>query len=193
MVNKYNIVLGSKSPRRSQLLAESGFEFVIRTEDTNEDYPDDLHINEIAEYLAIKKANALKAGLDKNELLITADSVVIQNNILYGKPENFEHAKQIIKDLSGHTHKVVTGVCITTLEEQKSFSETTLVTFAEFTNEEIEHYITNFEPYDKAGAYGIQDWLGLNKVTKIEGSYTNVMGLPTHRLYHVLAEMKKNE
>ena len=182
------IVLGSKSPRRYQLLSDSGFDVEVRTQDDDEDFDINMAVHEVAEMLAVRKADALKNTLKPDEILITADSVVILDGKIYNKPADYDDAVKILAALSGKQHTVITGVCIMAIEVMKSFSVSTLVTFDQMTSKEIDYYITNFKPYDKAGAYGIQDWIGLCKVKEINGSYSNIMGLPMRELYHVLIE-----
>lgn len=180
------IVLGSKSPRRYQLLTDSGFDVEVRTQDDEEDFDINMPANEVAEMLAVRKADALKDTLKLNEILITADSVVILGGKIYNKPTDYDEAVEILTALAGKQHTVITGVCITSVTGMKSFSVYTLVTFDHMTSEEIDYYITNYKPYDKAGAYGIQDWIGLCKVKEINGSYSNIMGLPMRELYQAL-------
>ena len=187
MHNFPKILLGSKSPRRKQLLEEAGFDVTIITMDVPEDYPSSLQEDEIAEYLAKKKAAPLKENIGKNEILITADSIVVLDGIVYGKPEDKNDAIQILKKLSGNIHKVYTGVLIcdaTGLEV--SFTELSEIKFLDLSHEEIEYYLEKYQPYDKAGAYGIQDWIGLCKVEYIKGTFSNIMGLPVARVYDVL-------
>ena len=189
MNNKFDktiIVLGSKSPRRRQLLLEAGFEIEIRVQDVDEDFAATIPVIEVAEILALRKAQALKATLMPNEIIITADSVVILDNKIYNKPENYADGVRMLSELSGKTHTVSTGVCLMKVNEQKSFTVTTEVTFDKMTLDEIDYYLKNHAPYDKAGGYGIQDWIGLCKVSNIEGSYSNVMGLPMREVYEAL-------
>lgn len=182
------LTLASNSPRRQQLLREGGFDFNIRTVAIEESFPDNIDSNEVAEYLALKKADAIDL-LSKDEVLITSDTVVILNDKILGKPNSKEDAFTMLKDLSNKTHSVVTGVCIKTSTKTISFSDTTAVTFKKLSEEEINYYIDNFQPFDKAGSYGIQEWIGMIGITKIEGSYFNVMGLPIHKLYNELANI----
>ncbi|MCO6464385.1 MAG: septum formation protein Maf [Saprospiraceae bacterium] len=180
------LILGSKSPRRSQLLEEAGFEFEIRVQDIDESYDLDMDVFEVAQDLAIRKADALFETLKDDEVLLTADSVVILNNIIYNKPENYEDGIRILNELSGQTHTVATGVSLSSQYARQSFTSITHVTFDDISNEEIAFYLNTYKPYDKAGGYGIQDWIGLCKVIKIEGSYSNVMGLPIRDVYRAL-------
>lgn len=187
---KYKLVLGSKSPRRHELLKSSGFYFTIRTQDGDESFPNEMPKKEVAKYLAVKKADVLMETLSEEELLITADSVVIINNQILNKPENFEQAKAMLSLLSNEWHEVATGVCLTTKKMQKSFTTFTQVKFDILSDAEMNYYINNYRPFDKAGSYGIQDWIGLCKVSEIVGSYSNVMGLPMRELYNALLKME---
>lgn len=180
------IILASKSPRRKELLTALGFKFVIKTKDVNEDFPDDMPVTEVAAYLAQKKARACADFITSNEILLTADSVVIINNKIYNKPADTEEAYQMIKKLSGNVHQVITGVCLLSKDKEVVFSETAQVYMKALTDEEIYQYIEQFKPFDKAGSYGIQDWIGMAKIYKIEGTYTNIMGLPTAMVYEEL-------
>ncbi len=180
------IILASKSPRRSFLLEEAGFEFEIRTREVEESYPPDLPVEEVAEFLAKKKAAGVKDFIINDEIIITADTVVILNNKIYGKPKDYDDAVRILREISGTTHRVITGVCICSKEKEHSFSDISDVTISDMTDDEIHYYLKKCEPFDKAGSYGIQEWLGYVKVVRIEGSYANVMGLPVHRVYEVL-------
>jgi septum formation protein len=182
------IILASKSPRRSHLLKEAGFNFEIKTKEVEETYPDELPVSQVAEYLAEKKAMASKEFIQNDEILLAADSVVILKNKIYGKPKDYNDAFQILKALSGNEHQVITGVCLLSKEKKASFSGISDVQIEELSDEEIEYYIRNFKPYDKAGAYAIQEWIGLCKISKIEGTYTNIMGLPMEMVYKKLSE-----
>jgi septum formation protein len=184
-LHQYNIILGSNSPRRKELLAGLNVKFEIKTNDTDETFPDSLPIEEIPSFLALKKSASYT--LEKNDLLITADTiVVVDEKIVLGKPRDKENAIQILKMISGRMHKVITGVSIRSLEKQKSFHTITEVYFKELDDEEIEFYLENYRPYDKAGAYGVQEWIGYIGVEKIVGSYYNIMGLPIQKLYKEL-------
>lgn len=184
-LHQYNIILGSNSPRRKELLAGLNVKFEIKTNDTDETFPDSLPIEEIPSFLALKKSASYT--LKKNDLLITADTiVVVDEKIVLGKPRDKENAIQILKMISGRMHKVITGVSIRSLEKQKSFHTITEVYFKELDDEEIEFYLENYRPYDKAGAYGVQEWIGYIGVEKIVGSYYNIMGLPIQKLYKEL-------
>ena len=185
-LKNYNLVLGSASPRRKELLAELELEFSIKTTDEKEDYPKDLEINEIAEFLAKQKADIIARELEKDDLLITADTIVVQNSEVIHKPKNKQDAIEILRKLSGNSHKVITGICITSSEKQIVFSSITDVFFTNLSDDEICFYIEKYKPFDKAGSYGIQDWIGFIGIEKIIGSYNNVVGLPTAELYQKL-------
>lgn len=186
-LKKYNIVLASKSPRRQELLKGIGVDFSILTKDVDENYPSRLPLVDVAPYLSLKKAKAFEnQELPENFMVITADTVVIAENEILGKPKDREDAFRMLKLLSGKTHRVVTGVTVHTKESSKTFSVTSKVMFDNLDNQEIEYYVDSYKPYDKAGAYGIQEWIGYIGVSGVEGSYFNVMGLPTHKLYTVL-------
>lgn len=179
----YNLILASKSPRRQMLLRESGFDYTLRLMDVEESFPADMPAVEVAEFLARKKAAAMLADLKADELLITSDTTVVLDNAIYNKPEDREDAIRILRQLSGRVHTVVTGVCLSSTTRQHSFSEKAFVHFKPISDADIEFYIDKYQPYDKAGAYAIQEWIGLTHIAKIEGSYSNIMGLPTERLY----------
>lgn len=187
-LSAYRIVLASKSPRRHELLKALGIEFEIRTREVDESFPETLRKEEIAEYLASKKCEAFLKDLASDELLITSDTIVCSGNRVLNKPANAEEAAEMIASLSGKWHEVVTGVCLATLSRQRVFSDITKVRFAKLEPEEIRWYISNFKPFDKAGGYGIQEWIGYAGIERIEGSFYNVVGLPTRKLY---AELKK--
>lgn len=183
----YRIKLASASPRRRELLGMLGMDFsVSRGLDIDESYPDDIEAEDVACYISQKKAEAHRLSMSADELIITADTVVINNGEVLGKPSDEENAKEMLRTLSGHIHKVVTGVTLVTASRQVSFSVVTEVEFAELADEEINEYVELFHPLDKAGAYGIQEWIGCIGVKGINGSYYNVMGLPLHRLYREL-------
>lgn len=186
---RYKVILASNSPRRRELLAGLGLKFEVRVlADIDENYPPTLPATQIAKYIAHKKAEANRAIMAKNEMIITADTIVVVDDMVMGKPADDADAIRMLSTLSGKTHKVITGVCITTLNKQTVFDVTTGVTFKTLTDEEINYYITHFHPTDKAGAYGIQEWIGYIGVTGLEGSYYNVMGLPVQRIYDELCE-----
>ncbi len=184
------IVLGSKSPRRQELLAGIGIEFTIRTKDTDESYPEDLNPLDVPIYIAKNKANALIEDLDVNEIIICADTVVIVDTTILGKPNNDKEAIEMLQLLSGKTHLVSTGVVLGSSTKTTSFTTTTEVTFKDLTLEEIEYYVSNYSPFDKAGGYGIQEWIGFIGVTSIKGSYFNVVGLPIHEVYQHLNDFE---
>lgn len=184
-------ILGSGSPRRKELLAGIGVAFTIRTKDTEEVYPEELPTEEVPVYLAQLKAKALLPDLGENETVICADTVVILDGEIIGKPVDREDAIQMITRLSGKTHTVITGVFIGNRVRQVVASDRTSVTFGELTYAEICSYVDTYQPYDKAGSYGVQEWLGYVAVERLEGSYTNVMGLPTHLVYRLIHEMEK--
>ncbi|MCI6558605.1 MAG: Maf-like protein [Prevotella sp.] len=184
---RYKVILASNSPRRRELLAGLGLQFEVRVlADIDENYPPTLPATQIAKYIAHKKAEANRAIMAENEMIITADTIVVVDDMVMGKPADDADAIRMLSTLSGKTHKVITGVCITTLNKQTVFDVTTGVTFKTLTDEEINYYITHFHPTDKAGAYGIQEWIGYIGVTGLEGSYYNVMGLPVQRIYDEL-------
>ncbi|MFA7081036.1 MAG: Maf family nucleotide pyrophosphatase [Bacteroidales bacterium] len=177
------IILASKSPRRFQLIQQMGFDVEISNIDVEEDYPQDMQFDKIAEFLALKKANAFINPLKDNQILITADTMVFVNEQSIGKPENKEMAVSYLQSLSNKEHKVITGCCLKTKTKTHSFSVCTNVFFRELTLQEIEYYIENYKPFDKAGAYGIQEWIGSIGIERIEGCFYNVMGLPTTELF----------
>jgi septum formation protein len=191
MINR-PIILASQSPRRHQLLRDAGFDFEVRIKSIDEVFPEDMNPSEVAEYLAVLKAEAVRDWIIEDEIIITADSVVLLDNVIYGKPTDSADAFQMIKKLSSKTHQVITGVCMVSKEGTIRFSDITNVFFDEMSDDEIHYYINNFKPFDKAGAYGIQEWIGYTKIHKIEGSYSNVMGLPIHRVYRELMKFKTN-
>lgn len=184
-LKNYKIILASSSPRRQQLLKSLGLNFKVVTHKIDEKYPEYFTGTEITDYLAELKTKPFH-NLANNELLIASDTIVWQNNKAIGKPKNKREAEEILKILSGKTHKVITSICIKTKLKTKIVNDITSVYFSVLTNEEINYYIENFNPYDKAGGYGIQDWIGYIGVEKIEGSFFNVMGLPVHKLYKEL-------
>lgn len=187
-----SIILGSKSPRRKELLAGLGVEFSVVDIDADESYPAELQGGDIPIYISRAKADAYKAHLQGDELLITADTIVWIGGRVLGKPADEAEAKEMIRLLSGNTHQVFTGVTLTLADgTQRSFVDTTHVVFRELTDEEIDYYVSHFRPLDKAGAYGIQEWIGYAACTRLEGSYFNVMGLPTEPLYEALRKIGK--
>lgn len=182
----YYLILASGSPRRQELLQQAGFTFEIRLKSIEEEYSETLSKIEIAPFLAQLKANAFKKELKENELLITADTVVVLEDQELQKPQNFDEAFEMLSKLSGRVHQVITGVCLLSCQKQVVFSEVTNVHFVSLTEKEIETYIKEYKPYDKAGSYGIQEWIGMLGIERIEGSFYNVMGLPIHALYRQL-------
>lgn len=190
-ISKYKIVLASNSPRRKELLGGLGLQFEVRTMDgIDESYPDTLVGEEIPMFISSRKADAYQAAMAEDELVITADTIVYAKGEVLGKPADAADAKRMLNLLSGCHHEVITGVCIMTKQWRRQFAATSRVHFAKLTDEEIDYYVKNYKPFDKAGAYGIQEWIGFVGVVGIEGSYFNVMGLPVQRLY---SELKKIE
>lgn len=187
-LQSYQIVLGSASPRRKELLAGLGFEFEVQTIDVDESYPNYLRGVRIPMYLAEKKADALQHKLTDNSLLITADTIVLLEEQVLGKPKDKEEARRMLKRLSGKNHLVITGVCISSANRRRTFNAVSEVRFSILKDNEINHYLDTFAPYDKAGSYGIQEWIGYIGVEQINGSFYNVMGLPVQRLF---CELKK--
>ena len=186
-ITDYKLLLASNSPRRKELLQGLDIDFEIKLlPDIDESYPSSLPVDEVAEFIAEKKASSYTKNLKENELLITADTVVILDGAIFGKPNNKEEAKEMLFALSGKAHRVVSGVCLATLKKQISFSVTSEVLFSELSCEEIEYYIDRYSPFDKAGSYGIQEWIGYIGVEHLSGSYFNIMGLPIQRLYREL-------
>ncbi len=186
-LKKYQITLASNSPRRKELLSGLNLDYKVKIlPDIDETYPDTLKGEDIPLYIARKKAEAYKSIMSKNELIITADTIVYTDGEVLGKPKDEADARRMLHALSGRSHQVITGVCITTSRFQRSFASVTEVTFDTLTDEEIDFYISTYSPMDKAGAYGIQEWIGFIGVSKLNGSYFNVMGLPVQRLYREL-------
>lgn len=184
----YKLILASASPRRQELMREAGFRFEIRTRDVCEEYPADLPAEKVPEFLARLKASAYREELEDDELLITADTIVCLQGKVIGKPHTRGMAVKMLKELSGQKHTVVTGMCLTTCREQKSCSVYTDVFFRALTEKEIGYYVDRYQPFDKAGGYGIQEWIGYVGIERIEGSFYNVMGLPIQTLYQQLKE-----
>ena len=182
-LEKYNIILGSASPRRQQFLKDLGIHFTVKAIDVEEIYPKYLHGNEITGYLAELKANAFQEPLKENDILITADTIVRFSGKILGKPKDSEDAKKMLTELSGQHHEVITSLCIKTTRKTKIINDTTIVYFDNLSEEEIDFYISNYKPFDKAGSYGIQEWIGYVAVKKIEGSFFTVMGFPVHKFY----------
>lgn len=185
----HRIILASGSPRRQQFLKELDVDFEIQLKDIDEIYPEHLQAEEITNFLAKLKASAFVADLEENDILITSDTIVWLNNKALGKPKDYDDAFEMLTEMSGTTHKVITSVCLKTIDKEIVFYEETLVTFTALSSDEIKYYLNNYKPFDKAGSYGIQEWIGLVAIEKIEGSYANVVGLPTHRLYEEMMKL----
>jgi septum formation protein len=185
-LDNFRIILASQSPRRQQLLKELGLKFEVVSRDYDENYPEHLKGEEIAKYLAQSKASQLRTEIKDNEIYITADTIVWCNEKLLGKPLDYEDAIRMLKEISANTHEVITGVSLSSKSKEKTFSVSTKVTFELISDEEMNYYVEMFKPYDKAGAYGIQEWIGLASCSHIVGSYFNVVGLPVHRLFKEL-------
>ena len=187
MIKSKTILLASQSPRRKELIGKLGLPFEIKKIVFDESYPSEINRYDVPVYLALKKSKKVKE-LKNNELLLTADTVVILNNEILEKPSTLQEAKKMIGLLSNNTHEVITGVCLKSNQRTESFSVKSTIHFAEITDEEIEFYVNTYEPLDKAGGYGIQEWIGMIGVKKIVGSYYNVVGLPVHEIYQTLKE-----
>ncbi len=192
-LNKFRIILASRSPRRQQLLNELGLSFEVVARNWTEDYPGHLKGEQIALYVATEKAKRFQSEVKGNEIVITADTIVWCNNKVLDKPAGRDDAKKILREISGNAHDVITGVCLLSSDKLTSFYSSTRVTFTKLTDEEIDYYIDNFSPYDKAGAYGIQEWIGIAACSHIEGSFFNVMGLPVEQVYHELQKFIKTK
>lgn len=188
-LKKYTLILASGSPRRQQFFKDLDLDFEIRLKDVEEIYPPELKAVEITDFLAELKANAFEGELKENEILITSDTIVWHQNKALGKPKNAEEAFEMIRSMSNTTHEVFTSVCFKTNTTSTLLNDVTKVTFNDLSDEAILYYIENYKPYDKAGAYGIQEWFGFMAVAKVEGSYTNVMGLPTAKVYEYLSTL----
>ena len=189
-LKKFNIVLASNSPRRKELMSGLGVDYVVKTlPDVDESYPDTLQGEELPAYISSEKAEAYQSMIEPDELLITADTIVWMNGEVLGKPKDREDAIRMLRKVSGASHQVITGVCLTTKGWQNSFTVTTDVTFAVLSEEEIVYYVDKYSPMDKAGAYGVQEWIGFIGVESISGSYYNVMGLPVQKLYRELIKL----
>jgi septum formation protein len=185
-LSKYRIILASRSPRRQQLLRELGIRFDVVLKDYPETYPKNLKGEEIALYVAREKAKLFEKEISDNEIVITADTIVWCNNKVLGKPSDDVDARRMIMEISGNTHEVITGVCLYSALKNTTFAVSTKVTFDTLSNDEITFYIDKYKPFDKAGAYGIQEWIGIAACSHIEGSYFNVVGLPVQKLYKEL-------
>ena len=185
-LNKINIILASGSPRRQQFFKEMDLHYTIRLKEIEEIYPDHLQAEEITNFLAELKANAFENELKENDVLVTSDTIVWLNGKALGKPKDYDDAFQMLQQLANQTHEVITSVCLKSIDKKEVFHCVTKVAFANLSDEAIKYYLDNYQPFDKAGSYGIQDWIGLIGISKIEGSYTNVVGLPTEMLYQKL-------
>ncbi len=189
MLKDYKIILASGSPRRQQFFKDFDFNFEIRLKEVEEVYPEHLKAAEITNYLAELKANAFEGELAPNEILVTSDTLVWHNNNALGKPKDYEDAFQMLKSLSETTHEVITSVCFKTVTKTETIFDVTKVTFSNLSDNQIRYYLDHYQPFDKAGAYGIQEWIGLIGISRIDGSYTNVVGLPTEKVYKHLTLM----
>lgn len=189
-IKNYKLILASASPRRQQLMKDAGFTFEVRLKNVEEKYPQEIHLEKVPKYLSKVKASAFREELKADEVLITADTVVCIHDRILGKPADRKEAISMLRELSGNRHLVVTGVSVTTRTEQLSFSSRTDVFFKHLSNEEIIFYVDTYKPFDKAGAYGIQEWIGYIGIERIEGSFYNVMGLPIQKLYETLRKLQ---
>ncbi|PKQ68618.1 maf: septum formation protein Maf [Raineya orbicola] len=180
------IILASASPRRRQLLAGLDIEFEVKTKEVSEDFSDEMPANQVPLYLAQKKAESFEAELQKNQLIIAADTIVSIEGKILNKPNSLQEARTMLEMLSGKMHKVITGVCLLSRQKKELFADITQVYFRSLSNAEIDYYVEHYKPFDKAGSYGAQEWLGMIAIERIEGSYFNVMGLPVHLLYEKL-------
>jgi septum formation protein len=185
-LNKINIILASGSPRRQQFFKEMDLHYTIRLKEIEEIYPEHLQAEEITNFLAELKANAFENDLKENDILVTSDTIVWLKGKALGKPKDYNDAFKMLQELSNQTHEVITSVCLKSLDKTEVFHCVTKVTFSDLSDEAIRYYLDNYKPFDKAGSYGIQDWIGLIGISKIEGSYTNVVGLPTEILFQKL-------
>jgi septum formation protein len=179
------LILASNSPRRQQLMRDTGFEFTVKVKDTNEDFPEIMPSKEVPAYLARKKAEAFRGEME-NQIILTADTIVVVEDEILNKPKDTTEATEMLRKLSGRQHQVITGVCVMTTEHTETFIDITQVFFRELTDFEIEYYIKTCKPFDKAGAYGVQDFIGMVGIPRMEGSYFTVMGLPVHKVYESL-------
>jgi len=188
-ISGYNLILASNSPRRNELMTGLGLKYSVKTlKDVDESYPDHLKGQDIAQYIAAKKAEAFRSRMGERDLVITADTIVCKDDQVYGKPVDKLDAIRMLRSLSGQSHWVYTGVCLTSRKHQRIFTAATEVFFSCLTEEEILWYVEHYKPFDKAGAYGVQEWIGFVGVERISGSYFNVMGLPVHQLYTELKQ-----
>lgn len=191
-LQNYTIILASGSPRRQQFFKDMHLNFEIRLKDVEEIYPNHLKASEITDFLAVLKADAFQEELSPNDILVTSDTIVWHNEKALGKPKDYDDAFQILKALSNSTHEVFTSVCIKSKDKTELLNDVTKVTFSTLSDEAIAYYLENFKPYDKAGAYGIQEWIGIIGISKIEGSYSNVVGLPVQKVYEYFSNFGKN-
>ena len=185
-LNKINIILASGSPRRQQFFKEMDLHYTIRLKEIEEIYPEHLQAEEITNFLAELKASAFENELKENDVLVTSDTIVWLNGKALGKPKDYDDSFKMLQQLANQTHEVITSVCLKSIDKTDVFHCVTKVTFANLSDEAIRYYLDNYQPFDKAGSYGIQDWIGLIVISKIEGSYTNVVGLPTEMLFQKL-------
>ena len=191
IADRFHLILASKSPRRRQLLRDAGFEFTLADSfEVEEIYPETLAAEEVAEFLSNLKADAYPVALKGNDVLITSDTVVVADGEVMGKPADYDDAFRMLRKLSGRMHRVITAVCIRTASQKLSFSDECDVFFDELSDEEIDFYLRHYKPYDKAGAYGIQEWIGYIGISRIEGSFFTVMGFPIHRVYQELKRLE---
>ena len=190
-LNKINIILASGSPRRQQFFKEMDLHYTIRLKEIEEIYPEHLQAEEITNFLAELKASAFENELKENDVLVTSDTIVWLNGKALGKPKDYNDAFKMLQQLANQTHEVITSVCLKSIYKTEVFHCVTKVTFANLSDEAIKYYLDNYKPFDKAGSYGIQDWIGLVGISKIEGSYTNVVGLPTEMLFQKLMNYAK--
>ncbi len=181
------LLLASNSPRRQQLLRDAGFEFTVKVKDTNEDFPKTMPVDEVPAFLARKKAEAFREELG-NQIILTADTIVVIDKDILNKPKDASEAREMLRKLSGRQHQVITGVCVMTAESTESFIDVAEVFFRELSDWEIDYYIENCRPFDKAGSYGVQDFIGMVGIPRMEGSYFTVMGLPVHKVYEALSK-----
>ncbi|MCA0350277.1 MAG: Maf family nucleotide pyrophosphatase [Bacteroidetes bacterium] len=186
----YKITLASGSPRRQQFFRELGLDFEIRLKEVEEIYPENLQGVEITNFLALLKASAFDNDINENEIVITSDTIVWLDNKALGKPKDFNHALEMLLQMAGKTHEVITSVCFKTASKMDILNCITKVTFSQITEKEIRYYLDVFKPFDKAGSYGIQEWIGLIGISRIEGSYTNVVGLPTEMVFNYLKNLE---
>ena len=191
-LKNHKVILASGSPRRQQFFKDMHLDFEVRLKEVEEIYPDHLKASEITDFLAVLKADAFQEELGEKDILVTSDTIVWHNGKALGKPKDYNDAFQILKTLSDSTHEVFTSVCIKSYHKTAILNDVTKVTFSTLSDEAIAYYLENFKPYDKAGAYGIQEWIGIIGISKIEGSYSNVVGLPVQKVYEYFSNFKKN-